>query len=109
MIIYIHVLGLLHCLLALPVDTQTLSVGKEDFRPASPGTEGHKSKALSLKESSVCAASGAAVDFPACGPYSCSCQIAAHAWRTFVSLMLIFILDLSLAATGTQLLATNVT
>lgn len=108
-IIFIQVPGLLHRLLALPGDTQTLSFGKEDFRLASPGTEGHKSPTLSLRECTVCAASGAAVNFPARGPYSCSCQIAEHAWHTFISLMLMFILDLSLAAMGTQLLTTNVT
>lgn len=43
----------------------------------------------------ACASPAASADTPARGYYSCSCQIALHAWRTFVSLMLIFILDLS--------------
>lgn len=100
-------------LLPLSGNAWALSGGKEHFRPAWTVTEGHKSPCHSVRQphnktAHVCASSVAPGDLPACSCYSCSCQIAVHAWRPFVALTLIFILDLSLAVTGTQLLAMNV-
>lgn len=109
----IPVLVSLLYLVPLSGNAWTLSGGKEPFRPAWTVTEGHKSPCHSVRQphnktAHACASWVAPGDIPACSCYSCSCQIAVHAWRPFVPLMLIFILDLSLAVTRTQLLAINV-